>query len=214
MIGLGLPADRLHLLCIGAHPDDVEIGCGGTLLSIAATRNVTATVVVATGIGQRHGEALKSTPRFLPGADVDVTILALPDGRLPEHWGHVKEEFERVAAATPTPDLVFAPRQEDAHQDHRVVAELVHTAWRDSMILRYEVPKWDGDLGRASHYVPLDEDTARRKVELLDECFPSQVGRGWWGEETFLALAKLRGIECRSRFAEAFLVDKAIITLG
>lgn len=211
MLALQLPAGRLNLLCLGAHPDDIEIGCGGTLLTLADSRELSATVVVASGSGARYDEAVKATPRFLPGADTDVTVLGLPDGRLPANWGEVKQAFEHVAAAAPPPDLVLAPRMDDAHQDHRVVAELAATVWRDSLILRYEIPKWDGDLGRVSHYIPLDAAVARRKVELLDECFPSQIDREWWDDETFLGLARLRGVECRHRYAEGFVVEKATI---
>ena len=109
------------------------------------------------------------------------------------------------------PDVILAPSPDDAHQDHRIVGELVPTAFRDQVILSYEIPKWDGDMRRPNAYVPLTEEIARRKTELLDKCYPSQAGRDWWGEETFLALARLRGMECRARYAEAFTCTKLII---
>ena len=142
-----VPDGPLRIVCLGAHPDDIEIGCGGTLLTLAAARPVQASVVVPTGTPERHAEARKATAAFLPGADVDVRLLDLPDGRLPAHWDTVKALLEDVAATTPAPDLVFAPRRDDAHQDHRLVAELAPTVWRDALVLRYEIPKWDGDLG-------------------------------------------------------------------
>ncbi len=212
MISLALPSGSLRIVCLGAHPDDIEIGCGGTLLSLAATHEVVATAVVASGIGDRREEALKATPRFVPGAEVDVRALGWRDGRLPTHWGELKESLEDVArSVVPGPDVVFAPRLDDAHQDHRLIGELAPTVWRDALILRYEIPKWDGDLGRVTHYVTLDDDVAHQKVELLHECFPSQSGRDWWDDETFLGLMRLRGIECRHRYAEGFVVDKAVI---
>ena len=215
MISLGLPPGPLSIVCLGAHPDDIEIGCGGTLLSLAASRDLRATVVMVTGTAERHEEALKATARFMPGADVDARLTGLRDGRVPAHWGEVKETLEEVArsagSAASAPDLVFAPRLDDAHQDHRVMAELAPTVWRDALVLRYEIPKWDGDLGRVTHYVPLDQELARRKIELLHECFPSQAGRDWWDDEAFLGLMRLRGVECRRPYAEAFVVDKVVV---
>jgi LmbE family N-acetylglucosaminyl deacetylase len=213
MIPLRLPSSDLRIVCLGAHPDDVEIGCGGTLLTLAeASRGLSATVVVATGSGERYDEAMKAAPRFLPGVAVEVRVLELRDGFLPTAWGEVKDGFEDLARSVAA-DIVFAPRHDDAHQDHRAVAEIVSTVWRDALVLRYEIPKWDGDLGRVTHYVQLEVETAHRKVELLDESFASQVGRGWWDSETFLGLMRLRGVECRSRYAEGFLVDKTVVAL-
>jgi LmbE family N-acetylglucosaminyl deacetylase len=212
VIPLRLPdGGGLRVVCLGAHPDDIEIGCGGTLLTLCDMRELDATVVIPTGTAERHEEALKATTRFLPGARVDMHLLELQDGHLPAHWGTVKDLLEDVAAAAATPDVVFAPRRDDAHQDHRLVAELAATVWRDTLVLRYEIPKWDGDLGPVTHYVPIEPATARRKVELLDESFPSQAAREWWDEETFLGLMRLRGVECRHRYAEGFVVDKAVL---
>ena len=210
MISLHLPPGPLRIVCLGAHPDDVEIGCGGTLLTLAGARNVSATVVIATGTGERYEEAIKAAQRFLPGSEVNVRVMGLDDGYLPTRWGEVKGALEEVARST-TPDIVFAPRLDDAHQDHRLVAELASTVWRNALILRYEIPKWDGDLGQVNAYGPLEDETARRKVELLHECFPSQSVRDWWDAETFLALLRLRGMECRHRYAEGFAVDRAVI---
>lgn len=207
-----MPAGRLSVLCLGAHPDDIEIGCGATLLALAEARDVNATFVIATGDGERLEEAVKAAPRFLPSAAVDVRILEHRDGRLPADWGGVKHDLEEIASGT-APDVVFAPRLDDAHQDHRLIAELVVTVWRNSLVLRYEIPKWDGDIGRVTHYVPLDPETALRKAALLDECFPSQRDRDWWDSETFLGLMRLRGVECRHRYAEGFVVEKALLAL-
>jgi LmbE family N-acetylglucosaminyl deacetylase len=212
MIALQLPSGPLRIVCLGAHPDDVEIGCGGTLLTLAESRDVRAVVVVATGSGNRHEEAMKSLPRFLPGTDVEVRVMGLRDGFLPTHWGALKEALEQVSKSM-TADLVFAPRPDDAHQDHRLIAELAPTAWRDALVLNYEIPKWDGDLGTVTHYVPLEPRIAHRKVELLHECFPSQAVRDWWDDETFLAVMRMRGIEARTRYAEGFRVTKVLLSL-
>lgn len=211
MIAFELPPGRLRVTCLGAHPDDVEIGCGGTLLELAASRDLDVTTFVPTGDPGRHEEARKAMARFLPGVEVDARLSGLPDGRLPAHWAEVKDALEEVANSTPAPDVVFAPRLDDAHQDHRLVGELAATVWRDALVLRYEIPKWDGDLGRATHYVPLPPGVARQKVDLLHECFPSQSGRDWWDDETFFGLMRLRGVECRATYAEAFVVDKAVV---
>jgi LmbE family N-acetylglucosaminyl deacetylase len=212
VIDLVLGGGSLDVLCLGAHPDDVEIGCGATLLSLSKARAVRATVAVLTGSPSRRAEAEASAPRFLPGAQVEVRADDLPDGRLPAHWDAVKQILEDLASTT-RPQLVFAPRRDDAHQDHRLIAELAATVWRDALVLHYEIPKWDGDLGRVTHYLPLPDEIAQRKVALLDESFPSQRRRDWWDAETFLGLMRLRGVECRSRYAEAFAVEKAVLSL-
>lgn len=201
-----------HLVALAAHPDDLEIGCGGTLLRLAETvPGLTADVVVATGTQERIEEARRSTELFLPGCDVTLHTGDLPDGRLPAHWNDVKELLERIARGRGA-DLVLAPSRHDAHQDHRTVAELVPTVWRDHLVLGYEIPKWDGDLGRPSLYVPLDEEHMREKAVRLHKAFPSQVGRDWFDDEVFYGLARLRGMECRSRYAEAFTTGKATLT--
>jgi LmbE family N-acetylglucosaminyl deacetylase len=204
----GMP---LSVLAIGAHPDDIEIAAGGTLLSLAERHpGLRARVVLMTGSSQRQEEARAAALAFLPGANLDVELHDLPDGRLPAVWGQVKEVIEALARSL-SPDLVLAPSPGDAHQDHRTVGELVPTAFRDQLCLAYEIPKWDGDLARPNTYFPLTDDIARRKVELLDKCYPSQRGRDWWDQETFLALARLRGVECRARYAEAFTCTKLVI---
>lgn len=198
---------------LGAHPDDIEIAAGATLLSlVAANPGLSVHYVLFTGSPLRQAEARAAAGAFLAGARVRLALHELPDGRLPARWGDAKEIIESAARAHPA-DLVLAPSRHDAHQDHRTVAELVPTAYRDTLVLHYEIPKWDGDLGRPNVYLPLDEATARRKVELLHDCFPSQKDRDWWDDEVFLGLARLRGMECRSRYAEAFTCHKAVIRL-
>jgi LmbE family N-acetylglucosaminyl deacetylase len=212
VISLQLPPGALRIVCLGAHPDDIEIGCGGTLLTLAENTDVRAVVALATGSQSRVEEAAKAMSHFLPAVNVDMHVMGLRDGFLPGHWAAVKGRLEQIAGSVA--DVVFAPRRDDAHQDHRLIAELAPTVWRDSLILNYEIPKWDGDLGRVTHYIPLDAQIAHRKVELLNECFPSQAGRDWWDDETFLALMRLRGVECRSRYAEGFEITKALLSVN
>ena len=207
---LGPPsAGPLSVLAIGAHPDDIEIGAGGLLMSLAASP-LRVRYVVLTGSAQRHQEARAAASAFMPGADLAVDLYDLPEGRLPAAWRDVKETLEKVARSC-SPDLVIAPSPEDAHQDHRTVGEIVPTVFRDQLYLGYEIPKWDGDIGRPSVYIPLSADVARRKVELLHKCYPSQHGRDWWDDEIFLGLARLRGMECRARYAEAFRCTKSVL---
>jgi LmbE family N-acetylglucosaminyl deacetylase len=213
MIGLSLPDGPLEVLCLGAHPDDIEIGCGGTLLSLATAHPLRVTFMIMTAATpERRAEAIASAAEFFPDVDVDVRFGELPDGRLPGHWDRAKLLLNEIRT-TIRPQLIFAPRNDDAHQDHRLIGELVPTVWRDSLALHYEIPKWDGDLGRVSHYVALSEEIAARKVALLEKCFPSQAGRDWWNGETFLSLMRLRGIECRTKYAEGFHANKVLIAL-
>lgn len=208
------PGDRpLSILAIGAHPDDIEIGAGGTLLQLAAAEApLRAHYVVMTGSSPRQAEARTGSAAFLGLAELTVELHELPEGRLPVHWGDVKEVLETVARWF-VPDLIFAPPTADAHQDHRTIAEIVPTVFRDSMCLSYEIPKWDGDFWRPSVYVSMTQDTAYRKAELLSKCFPSQCARDWWNDETFLGLARLRGIECRALYAEGFGCTKSLLAV-
>jgi LmbE family N-acetylglucosaminyl deacetylase len=211
---LDIPAGRgLSVLAIGAHPDDIEIGAGGTLLSLAGRQGaVEARYVVLTGTPERHVEARDAAEAFLDGTDLAVDLFDLPEGRLPAEWGRVKNTLEDVAR-TCSPDLIIAPSCDDAHQDHRTIGEIIPTVFRNSLYLAYEIPKWDGDFGRPSLYVPLTPTMARRKVELLHKCFPSQRSRDWWDDEVFVGLARLRGMECRAPYAEAFTCSKSVIQL-
>jgi LmbE family N-acetylglucosaminyl deacetylase len=203
----------LSVVALGAHADDIEIGAGGTLLKLAhAKRRLRVCYVVATGTPDRQMEAHKAANTFCRSADLTIELHDFPEGRLPVHFGQLKDLLERIGRSF-APDLVIAPSLEDAHQDHRTLAEIVPTVFRDQLCLAYEIPKWDGDLRRPSVYVPLSEETAREKVELLHKCFPSQHHRDWWDEKVFLGLARLRGMECRARYAEAFGCAKAVLAV-
>jgi LmbE family N-acetylglucosaminyl deacetylase len=202
-------AEPLSVLAIGAHPDDIEIGAGGLLLGLAESR-LRARYVVLTGTAERQQEARNAAHSFMPAADLTIDLFDLPEGRLPAAWGEVKEILEGVARSC-SPDVIIAPSSDDAHQDHRTIGELVPTVFRDQLYLAFEIPKWDGDMSRPSMYVPLSASIAQRKVELLHKCFPSQRGHDWWDDEVFLGLARLRGMECRARYAEAFRCAKSVI---
>jgi LmbE family N-acetylglucosaminyl deacetylase len=202
------------VVAVGAHPDDIEIAAGGLLWSLASARaGVRVHYVLLTGSPERQAEARAAAAAFLPSAQLTFALHDLPDSRLPAYWNTVKEHLH-AASAVLDADLVLCPSLHDAHQDHRLLAELVPTVWRGALALHYEIPKWDGDLGRPNLYLPLPDEVARRKVELLHECFPSQKAHDWWDDEVFLGLARLRGMECRSRYAEAFVCAKAVLTLG
>ncbi|GGY51546.1 PIG-L deacetylase family protein [Streptomyces omiyaensis] len=214
MIRLGArPLERV--VAVGAHCDDIAIGAGGTLLTLCGARpglRVDA-LVLSGGGGEREAEERAALAAFCPGADLRLTVLKLPDGRLPAHWEEAKSAVEELRGRT-DPDLVIAPRAEDAHQDHRGLARLIPTAFRDHLVLGYEIVKWDGDLGRPVAYQPLTPETAEEKVRLLQEHYPSQRHRPWYDREAFLGLARIRGIECHARYAEAFAVTKLTLDLG
>lgn len=209
---LSLNAVR-SVVAVGAHPDDIEIGAGGLLLSLAAASpGLRVHYVLLTGDEQRQAEARVAAAAFLPGAELTFALETVPDGRLPASWERVKEHLHGAARVL-APDLVVCPSVHDAHQDHRLLGELVPTVFRKAQALAYEIPKWDGDLGRPNIYLPLPDEVAARKVELLHGSYPSQKHHDWWDDEVFLGLARLRGMECHSRYAEAFFCGKAVISV-
>jgi LmbE family N-acetylglucosaminyl deacetylase len=216
MKGLGLfdGGAPKRVLAVGAHPDDIEIGCGGTLRALAAGNpDLSVELIIATGVPTRQAEARHAAELFLPDHEVTVHTFSLPDGRLPAVWNDLKETLETVARdGSAPPELVFTPSRGDAHQDHRAVAEIVPTVWRDHFVLEYEIPKWDGDLGRPSVYVPLTADQLDDKVALLHKAYPSQAHHDWWDDEVFRGLARLRGMECRAPYAEAFHARKVVLS--
>lgn len=204
-----------RVVVLGAHCDDIAIGAGGTLLSICSARpgmRVDALVLSGGGSG-REAEERAALAAFSPEADLSVTVLKLPDGRLPAHWDEAKSALEELRGRT-EPDLVLAPRVHDLHQDHRGLAKLVPTVFRDHLVLGYEIVKWDGDLDRPNAYQPLSPELAEKKVQLLQQHYASQRHRPWYDREAFLGLARIRGIECNARYAEAFHVNKLILDLG
>jgi LmbE family N-acetylglucosaminyl deacetylase len=203
----------LHILAIGAHPDDIEIGCGGTLLRLVAEGRVAAvTWVVLSGEGSRADEARVGAAAFLAGADrVDVRVEGFRDGYFPASYEPIKDALEGLSPLRP--DLVLVPRRDDAHQDHRLLGELAGTVFRDHLVLEYEIPKSDGDLGPMNLYLDLAEDVVQHKIDALMDAFPSQRHRAWFTAETFRGLMRLRGVEARaaSGFAEGFVCRKAVV---
>jgi LmbE family N-acetylglucosaminyl deacetylase len=217
VLGLSLARDPrrpLRVLAVGAHADDIEIGCGGTILRLVAEHpGLAVHWLVFSGLGERAQEAADSAAAFCDGAgETRVAVDRFRDGFLPYVGGEVKERFERLKAEV-DPDLILTHRLEDRHQDHRLVAELTWNTWRDHLVLEYEIPKWEGDLGAPNLFVPLDRELCERKVKLLHEHFPSQAGRRWFTADTFMSVMRLRGLECNSPsdHAEGLYVRKAIL---
>jgi len=200
--------EGLHtVLCLGAHADDIEIGCGGTLNKLIEQHpGLSVHWVVFSANEQRAAEAQQSADRFLKNAgDRSVRVDDFRDSFFPSQAEAIKETFHDIAREV-SPDLIFTHRRDDAHQDHRVVAELTWCAFRDHAILAYEIPKYEGDLGQPNVLVQLSQEHAQQKIDHLMSAFPSQQGKPWYDEETFRALMRLRGLECHapSRFAEGF----------
>lgn len=211
---LAAPGERLSVLCLGAHSDDIEIGLGATLLSMME-RGIRLDVqwCVLSGAGVRETEARTSAESFLSqAASRQIEIMAFRDGFFPEEGEAIKTWFEALKQRA-NPDLIFTHRRDDAHQDHRQVCRLTWNTFRDHCILEYEIPKWDGDMGQPNVYVPVSESAIQRKADLLIAHFGSQRSKSWFDAETFLGLARLRGMECRApdRYAEAFFGRKLIV---
>lgn len=202
----------LHLLAIGAHSDDIEIGCAGTILKYIEDGTVSeVTWVVLTGEAKRAGEARASAEALLGGLPRSRIILkSFRDGYFPYDGADIKEFFEELKAET-SPDLILTHQRSDLHQDHRITCELTWNTFRDHLILEYEIPKFDGDMGAPNLFVPLDDALCRRKIEHLMTHFGSQVSKRWFKEDLFSGLLRLRGMECNSPTsrAEAFYVRKA-----
>jgi len=210
----GRPDAAVRILCLGAHSDDIEIGCGGTVLRLLAEHpGLAVTWVVFSGTAERRREGERSASSFLTEAgSISTMFHEFRDGFFPSQHGPIKETFE-VLKRTCRPSLVLTHYREDLHQDHRVVCELTYNTFRDNLIWEYETPKYDGDLGNPNLFVPLSEAHRRRKVAALLEHFPSQRSHRWFTADTFSALMRLRGIGCNaaSGFAEAFYCRKAVV---
>jgi LmbE family N-acetylglucosaminyl deacetylase len=212
-LDLARPGRELKVLCLGAHADDIEIGAGGALLTwIAAGAKIDAHWCVFSAQDARAGEAQASASDFLQGAaNSSVALGSFRDSYLPYEGAKVKEWAEAQKARMAAPDIVLTHRSDDAHQDHRIVNELAWNLFRDSLILEYEIPKWDGDIGRTNLYVELAPEILDRKVALLDRHFGTQRSKAWFDAETFRGLARLRGVESRTRYAEAFVARKLVL---
>jgi LmbE family N-acetylglucosaminyl deacetylase len=207
---LGAPGP-LQILVVGAHPDDIEIGAGATILRLLDERLGSSILwMIASATPDRAAEARASSAAFSnAAASSEVIVGNLPDGRLPAASTAVKDLLESIKGQPF--DLILAPHLDDAHQDHRLVAETVWQTFRHHLVAAYEIPKYDGDLGRPNLFVDIDEATLKRKIDLLQKHFPSQHDRTWWGADTVRAIARLRGIEAATQYAEAFHCRKVVL---
>lgn len=217
MINLRLaePGQTLSVLCLGAHSDDIEIGAGGTILTwIAAGVQLHVRWCVLSAIGPRAAEAEASAAAFLDGAvSAQLELGQFKDGYFPHEGRDIKAWMEDLKHRS-RPDIIFSHRRDDAHQDHREISRLTSTCFRDHLILEYEIPKWDGDLGRPNFYSALTGSVLERKVDLLVAGFGTQRSKDWFGVDVFHSLARLRGMECRAPdgYAEGFVVRKALLS--
>ena len=212
-LGITLP-EKLTVLCLGAHADDIEIGCGGTVLTLLEGRPaVDVWWCVLSGSEERAREARQSAGHLLGGAARQtIEVGSFRDGFFPAEFAAIKEWFEALAARV-SPDLILTHYRNDRHQDHRVVSDLTWNTFRNHAILEYEVPKYDGDLGQPNLFQPLTSKLAAQKLAILATAFSSQRAKDWCDEETFRGLMRLRGIECRApeRYAEAFFARKLVL---
>ena len=214
MMGLAFArsGQALSVLCVGAHSDDIEIGVGGTLRSLIQSGvKLDVFWCVLSAAGNRADEARASAEAFLMGAaNCQVELGNFDDSFFPTQGRAIKEWLSGIRARV-APDVVFTHRRDDAHQDHREVNGIVWNLFRDHLILEYEIPKWDGDLGPSNFFMPLSRQVMNEKTDLLLRNFASQRSKDWFDPETFTGLARLRGMECRARdgYAEAFMLRKA-----
>lgn len=206
-------ASTLKILCLGSHSDDIEIGCGGTILRLlSCNQNVEVVWVVFSSGKEREREARNSAGLFLEQAkQKEIIVNNFRDGYFPFEGAQIKDFFEGLKRVSP--DLILTHNRKDAHQDHRLIAELTWNTFRDHLILEYEIPKYDGDLGHPSVFVTLESDVCQRKVGYIMDAFHSQLTKRWFQQETFLSLMRLRGMECNapSGYAEAFHCRKLVL---
>jgi LmbE family N-acetylglucosaminyl deacetylase len=213
VFALALGAETpLDILCLGAHSDDIEIGCGGTVLRLLAEHPGSHVHwVVLAADADREREARASAAAFLDAAASSVVdVEQFRESYFPTVVAEIKDYFNALRQRV-DPDVVLSPHRFDEHQDHRTVAELVWNTFRNHLVLEYEIPKYEGDLGHPNLFVPLAQDLADRKVELICTHFSSQHGRSWFRPETFQAMLTLRGVECGTRYAEAFHTRKIVV---
>lgn len=206
--------ETLNVLCLGCHSDDIEIGCGGTILRLAEQyKSAVFHWVVFSAVGIREVEAQRGASLFVESGRLKGPLLkTFPDGFMPFVGAEVKAVFEELKR-TISPNLIFTHARKDAHQDHRLISELTWNTFRDHMILEYEIPKYDGDLGQPNVFMPLQPEIFKKKVRYIMETFQSQHGKRWFREDTFLSLMRLRGMECNaaSCHAEAFYGRKLLL---
>src|SRR5215470_3533561 len=216
MQALTFPWDRStprNILCLGSHSDDIEVGCGGTILRLAKEYpKAIFHWVVFSAIGSRAAEARQGASAFVPTGSLKGPFLReFQDGFMPFAGAQIKTVFEELKSVCP--DVIFTHQRNDAHQDHHLLAELTWNTFRNHFILEYEIPKYDGDMGHPSVFVPLEKELCEKKVALLMETFQSQRSKAWFQSNTFFSLLRLRGMECNSPsgYAEAFYCRKLVL---
>lgn len=209
----GREAVEPTILCLGSHSDDIEIGCGGTILRLAAQYpNCKFHWVVFSALDVRKTEAQRGVELFVgPGHLQGCLFQSFQDGFMPFIGAEIKHVFETLKSISP--DLVFTHNRQDSHQDHGLIAELTWNTFRDHLILEYEIPKYDGDMGQPNVFVPLESEQYQTKIRFIMDAFPSQHAKRWFREDTFLSLMRLRGMECNapSGYAEAFYCRKLVL---
>lgn len=203
-----------RILCLGAHCDDIEIGCGGSLLSLLETHPVDFVQwVVFTSNEERKQEAIKSANAFLKNAkEKEILVFDYRDAFLNYSGMEIKEKFESIKKEI-DPDLIFTHYRDDRHQDHKLLSDFTWNTFRQHLILEYEIPKFDGDLGMPNFFIRLNEEHANKKTQIITDSFKSQAGKHWFDKETFQALMRIRGLEsaCMTKYAEAFYARKMIL---
>jgi LmbE family N-acetylglucosaminyl deacetylase len=216
MLRFQLPTEKgkpFKILCLGAHSDDIEIGCGGTILRLLSENDdVEVHWVVLGSNGKRDEEALVSAKKLLAGAKKKtITIKHFKESFFPYAGKEIKQFFEGLKRKI-SPDIIFTHYRYDLHQDHRLISELTWNTYRDHFILEYEIIKYDGDVGIPNLFVHLDEAICQKKISLIMECFKSQRNRDWFTPDAFLSILRIRGIECRApeKYAEAFYCRKMV----
>lgn len=215
MLKLKLPQPQkgpLKVLCLGAHSDDIEIGCGGTILKLLSEYDVEAHWVVFGSRGQRNKEAITSANKFLANAKKKKIIIKnIKDGYFPYIGGKIKIFFEDLKKRV-SPDIIFTHYRHDLHQDHRLISELTWNTFRDHLILEYEIPKYDGDLGQPNCFVHLNETLCCKKIENILNSFKTQKSNHWFTKDTFLSILRIRGIESNApeKYAESFYCRKLV----
>jgi LmbE family N-acetylglucosaminyl deacetylase len=217
MLPLDLPEDPaapVKLLFLGAHSDDIEIGCGGTVLELLSSySNVHVAWVVFSSAPEREREARRSAARFLERAVTqEVMVMNFRDGFFPYEGARIKETFEQLKTGV-DPDLIFTHYRGDRHQDHRTISDLTWNTWRRHLILEYEIPKYDGDLEAPNLFVPLAQAVCARKIQIILDVFRSERNKAWMTEDTFRSILRLRGVECAApeKYAEAFHCRKLVL---
>lgn len=204
--------ESLKVLCLGAHSDDIEIGCGGSILRLLSEYHAEVDWVVFGSKGQRDEEAVASANKFLTNAKKrKIIIKNFKERFFPYIGGEIKEFVEEVKEGV-SPDIIFTHYRGDLHQDHRVISELTWNTYRDHLILEYEIIKYDGDLGTPNFFVHLGEDICRKKIDFLMESFKTQANKDWFTPDTFLSILRIRGVESRApeKYAEGFYCKKLV----